>query len=156
MMSVKSLFNFEQILDASYSILDTGHRGRSRGMSYKDLEVWQLAREIVIDIHKMTMTKLPKFEMFEEGSQIRKSSKSVKSTITEGYGRRRYKLEFLRFLTFAIASNDETVDHLETLFETESLTDAGLYQSLHDRLEVLGRKLNRFIESVEKEHLSQR
>lgn len=125
-------------------------------MSYKELEIWQLAREIVIDIHKMTMTKLPKFEMFEEGSQIRKSSKSVKSTITEGYGRRRYKQEFLRFLTYAIASNDETIDHLETLFETGSLTDAELYQSLHDRLEVLGKKLNRFIETVEKEHLSQK
>ena len=125
-------------------------------MSYKDLEIWQLAREICIDIHRMTMTKLPKFEMFEEGSQIRKSSKSVKSTITEGYGRRRYKQEFLRFLTYAIASNDETIDHLETLFETGSLTDEVLYQSLHDRLEVLGKKLNRFIESVEKEHLSQK
>jgi four helix bundle protein len=125
-------------------------------MSYKDLEVWQLAREIVIDIHRMTMTQLPKFEMFEEGSQIRKSSKSVKSTITEGYGRRRYKQEFLKFLTYAIASNDETIDHLENLFETESLTDEELYHSLHDRLQVLGKKLNRFIESVDKEHLSQK
>lgn len=125
-------------------------------MSYKDLEIWQLAREIVIDIHRMTMTKLPKFEMFEEGSQIRKSSKSVKSTITEGYGRRRYKQEFLKFLTYAIASNDETIDHLENLFETESLTDEELYHSLHDRLQVLGKKLNRFIESVDKEHLSQK
>jgi four helix bundle protein len=104
----------------------------------------------------MTMTKLPKFEMFEEGSQIRKSCKSVKSTITEGYGRRRYKQEFLKFLTYAIASNDETIDHLETLFETESLTDAAVYQSLHDRLEILGRKLNRLIETVEKEHLSRK
>ena len=54
---------------------------------YKDLKVWQLARDIIIEIHKMTMT-LPKFEMYEEGAQIRKSSKNVKSTIVEGYGRR--------------------------------------------------------------------
>jgi len=40
-----------------------------------------LASELVIDIHKMTLHKLPKYEMFEEGSQIRKSIKSVKSTI---------------------------------------------------------------------------
>ena len=56
-------------------------------MSYKKLEIWQLARKLVIDIHKMTLYKLPKFDMYEEGSQIRKSSKSVKSTIVEGYGR---------------------------------------------------------------------
>jgi len=73
-------------------------------MSYKNLEIWQLARELVIDIHEMTLNKLPKFEMFEEGSQIRRSIKSVRSTIVEGYGRRRYKQEFLRFLCYAIAS----------------------------------------------------
>jgi len=54
-------------------------------MSYKNLEIWQEARKIVIDVHKMTLKNLPKFEMFEEGNQIRKSSKSVKSTIVEGY-----------------------------------------------------------------------
>ncbi len=58
-------------------------------MSYKSLEIWQRCRELTIDIHKMTINKLPKFEMFEEGSKIRKSIKSAKSTIVEGYGRRR-------------------------------------------------------------------
>jgi len=125
-------------------------------MSYKKLEIWQLARELVIDIHKMTLNKLPKFEMFEEGGQIRRSIKSVKSTIVEGYGRRRYKQEFIRFLNYAIASNDETVDHLETLFETESLTDKDLYQTLHKRLEILGKKLNQFIQAVERGHLSEK
>jgi four helix bundle protein len=125
-------------------------------MSYKKLEIWQLARELVIDIHKMTLTKLPKFEMFEEGSQIRKSSKSARSTIVEGYGRRSYKQEFIRFLTYAIASNDETVDHLETLYETKSLSDEPLYQSLHDRSDLLGKKLNLFIQSVGKAHMSEK
>jgi four helix bundle protein len=67
-------------------------------MTYRDLDVWQLARESVIAIHKMTLTKIPKFEMFEEGSQVRRAIKSVKSNIVEGYGRRRYKHEFVRCL----------------------------------------------------------
>ena len=46
-------------------------------MSYKNLEIWRLVREAVIDIHKMTLKELPKFEIFEESSQIRKSSKST-------------------------------------------------------------------------------
>ena len=71
-------------------------------MNYKNLEIWQLARELAVEIHKMTLTELPKFEMFEEGSQIRLSIKSVKSTIVEGYGRRRYKQEFLRFLSMLL------------------------------------------------------
>jgi len=123
-------------------------------MSYKKLEIWQMARESVIDIHKMTLNKLPSFEMFEEGGQIRRSIKSVKSTIVEGYGRRRYKQEFIRFLTYSLASNDETIDHLETLFETGSLVDKELYNILHERLNILGKKLNKFLTSVEKGHLS--
>jgi four helix bundle protein len=56
-------------------------------MSYRKLTIWQMARELVIDIHKMTLTQLPQFELYEEGSQIRRSSKSIKSNIVEGYGR---------------------------------------------------------------------
>ena len=125
-------------------------------MSYKNLEIWQLARELAIDIHRMTLHELPKFEMYEEGNQIRRSSKSVRSTIVEGYGRRRYKQEFIRFLTYAIGSNDETTDHLDTLYETASLTNKTLYQDLSERLDKLGRKLNRFIKSVEKGHISKK
>lgn len=117
-------------------------------MSYKTLEIWKLADEIVVDIHEMTLTRLPKFEMFETGSQIRRSSKSTKSTIVEGYGRKRYKAEFLKFLVYALASNDETVDHLETLFKTKSLTDETLFKSIHDKLQILGKKINLFIRGV--------
>ena len=53
---------------------------------YKKLKVWQLSRDLVIAIHGMTLTKLPKFELYEEGSQIRRSMKSVKSNIVEGFG----------------------------------------------------------------------
>jgi four helix bundle protein len=125
-------------------------------MSYRNLDIWKLSRDFVAEIHQMTLHQLPKFEMFEEGSQIRRSIKSVKSCIVEGYGRRRYKQEFLRFLTYSLASCDETTDHLETLFETKSLTDSKLYINLHARLDELGRKLNSFIQSVERSHMSEK
>ena len=115
-------------------------------MSYKKLVIWQEAREIVLDIHKMTLNKLPQFELYEEGSQIRRSIKSVKSNLVEGYGRRRYKQEFIRFLTYSLSSCDET----------ESLKDEPLYQDLHNRLQILGKKINLFIQSVEKEHKTDR
>ncbi|WP_245539737.1 four helix bundle protein [Psychroflexus tropicus] len=46
--------------------------------------------------------------------------KSVRSNIVEGYGRRRYKNDHIRFIVYALSSNDETVDHLEMLYETGS------------------------------------
>jgi len=125
-------------------------------MNFRDLEIWQLARQLNVDKHRMTIEKLPKFEMYEEGSQIRRSIKSVKSTIVEGFGRRAYKQDFIRFLIYSQTSNDETTDHLETLFETGSLTDAGLYHDLHMRLDLLGKKINSFIQAVERQHLSRK
>lgn len=123
-------------------------------MNYRNLEIWQLARELVISIHEMTLTKLPKFEMFEEGSQIRRAIKSVKSNIVEGCGRRRYKQDFVRFVDYALASCDETADHLDTLIATKSLTDLTVINDLTPRLEELGRKLNLFLQSVERSHRS--
>jgi four helix bundle protein len=123
-------------------------------MSYKNLEVWKITRDLVLDIHHLTLKKLPAFEMYEEVGQIRRSIKSVKSNLVEGYGRRRYKQEFIRFLIYSLASCDETIDHLETLWETRSLRDESLFQDLHKRLELLGKKLNLLIQSVEKGHMS--
>lgn len=120
--------------------------------SYKDLEIWRLSRELVTDIHKMTLNELPSFELFETGSQIRRSIKSVKSNIVEGYGRRRYKQDFVRMLTYSFASLIETTDHLETLFETGSLKNQEMFDCILARLEILGKKLNLFIQSVEKNH----
>ena len=121
-------------------------------MSYRNLEVWKISRDLVVEVTRMSLEMLPKFEMYETGSQIRRSIKSVKSNIVEGYGRRFYKQEYIRFIIFAMASADETIDHLETLYETGSLKDDRLYEDLHARLKMLGRKLNRFLQSVKRKH----
>ena len=113
-------------------------------MSYKTLEIWMLANELVIEIHEMAMN-LPKFEMYEEGSQIRKSSKNVKASIAEGYGRKIYKAEYLKFLIYALGSTDETKDHLETLYNTKSLQDQTLYNRLHEKTETLGKKIRNLL-----------
>ncbi|HNK29823.1 MAG TPA: four helix bundle protein, partial [Ferruginibacter sp.] len=68
-------------------------------MSYKNLEIWKIARQVVIEIHSMSLL-LPKFEQFEEAQQIRRSSKTVRSCIVEGYGRRKYKADYIKFLIY--------------------------------------------------------
>ena len=119
-------------------------------MSYRDLEIWNIANKIVLDTHEMTMTDLPDFEKYETGSQIRRSSKSVKSNIVEGYGRRLYQKDYVHFLIMAQGSLDETMDHLETLYSTKSLKDVKKYQVLKEELDKLGRKLNLFISAIRK------
>lgn len=119
--------------------------------SYRDLDIYKKAHKLVIEIHEMSL-KLPKFELYEEGSQIRKSSKSIKSNIVEGFGRRRYKQEFIKFLTYSLASCDETRDHLDNLYETKSLRDKERYEYCCEEYDHLGKMISNFIKSVNRDH----
>ena len=115
---------------------------------FKKLTIYQLAHQLAIEVHSMTL-KLPKHEMFEEASQIRRSSKSVSAQIVEGYSLRKYKNEYLHYLYRSYASAEETIEHLEYLFETKSLTDEALFRVLRDRYEALCKQEFMFIQSVE-------
>src|SRR3990172_4486795 len=116
--------------------------------SYRDLGIWQLARDLAIKVHKMTLEQLPKFEMYEVGSQIRRASKSISSNIVEGFGRKQYRNEYIKFLTYALASCNETIDHIEMLYRTKSLKDENLFVELSEGYNLLGKKINRFRQAV--------
>jgi four helix bundle protein len=121
---------------------------KKRMKSYRDLEVYKESKRLAIEVHKLSLS-LPKFELYEEGSQIRRSSKSVTSTIVEGYGRRRYKAEFIKYLVYAQSECDETIVHLHFLFETESLKGSHLFEKLKQEYDILSKKINKFIQWVE-------
>jgi four helix bundle protein len=82
--------------------------------SHKDLNIYKLSYSLFIDTHRFTMC-LPKHEFYELGSQLRRSSDSIVTNIVEGYGRKYYKADFIRFIIYAKASCDETICHLEKL-----------------------------------------
>jgi four helix bundle protein len=119
--------------------------------SYKNLEIYTLAHKLSIEVHRMTIEELPKFEQYEEGDQIRRSSKSIPVNIVEGFGRKRYKDDFVRFLTFAHASCSETIEHLEILNDTGSLKRER-FDYFFNKYDLLGRKLNSFIAAVKEGH----
>jgi four helix bundle protein len=123
-----------------------------RAKSYRDLEVYQMSHKMGVALHKFSLA-LPKHEMYECGSQMRRASKSISANIVEGYGRRRYKAEFIKFLVYSHSSCDETVEWLEYIKDcyVEHQEKAVLF--LKD-MEVVGRKLSKFIEAVELKHLS--
>ena len=116
--------------------------------SDRDLDIYNDSKKFAVEIHKMSLG-LPKFELYEEGSQIRRSSKSVTATIVEGYGRKRYKADFIRYLIYAQSECDETIVHLDFLFETESLKDKIKYDDLHSKYDLLSNRINKFIQWVD-------
>lgn len=112
--------------------------------------MYQLAFKLAVEIHRMSL-QLPKYEMYEEGSQIRRSSKSIPANLAEGYGRRRYKNDYIKFLVYALASCDETRLHLDLLHETGELPQKR-YDYFTEQYIILGKQLNKFLQSIIKSH----
>jgi four helix bundle protein len=117
-------------------------------MSYRELDIYKESKRLAVEVHAMSLT-LPKFEMYEEGGQVRRSSKSVTSMIVEGYGRRRYKADYIKYLTFAQSECDETIVHLEFLVETKSMTEVERANSLINEYDVLSKRINKYVQWVE-------
>ena len=115
--------------------------------SYKDLDIYNLSLNLFYKTHQVSL-KLPKYELYELGSQLRRSSDSVPTNIVEGYGRKRYKADFIKFLTYSHASNLETLCHFEKIqvlypnFEDE-------IKALQNDYDILGAKIFNFIKYVE-------
>ncbi len=114
--------------------------------SYKELEIYKMSFNLAIKVHQLTMT-LPKHELYEQGSQVRRSAQSIKDNIAEGFGRRRYKAEYIRFLIFAHASCDEAINQLEMINKLY-FPDHPIDELIRD-YNILGSKINRFIQHVE-------
>lgn len=70
--------------------------------THKDLEVWNMSMEFVVDLYKLTQD-FPVEEKFGLVSQMRRAAISIPSNITEGAGRQSTK-ENIQFLYIALAS----------------------------------------------------
>jgi four helix bundle protein len=98
-------------------------------------------------VHHLSL-RLPNYELYETGSQIRRSSKSITSNIVEGYGRSHYKNDFVKFLIYSQASCDETLHHLSIINDLYFKDDANI-DELKTKYDELGKKIFNFIKYVE-------
>jgi len=78
--------------------------------TFEDLEVYKKAREFRKRMYAVER-KLPDFEKYELGGQIRRASVSVTNNIAEGHGRYHY-LEEIKFELQSRGSLAELVDDL--------------------------------------------
>lgn len=112
------------------------------------MEIYQISYDLAVKIHKFSF-KLPQYEQWEEGRQVRKSSKGITSCIVEGFGRRKYKADYIKFLTYSHASCDETIVHLNFIKDTHDI-DINELNFFLKKYDELGRKINKYIQYVEK------
>lgn len=83
-------------------------------MHYKDLRIYQLANKLRKELYQ-ELIAIPHYWNVKEVGQAIDSSSSAVSNIVEGFGRKFYQREFFRFLDMAMASSDETQDHVIAL-----------------------------------------
>jgi four helix bundle protein len=75
-----------------------------------DLDVYRKLLDLHLRIHELSMG-FPKFEMYELGSQIRRSSNSAPANFAEGFNNRHVNLD-LEAIDRALGEIRETQHHL--------------------------------------------
>jgi len=83
----------------------------SKTKSFKDLIVWQKARDLAIAVYKLT-EQFPNSELYGLTSQMRRSAISISSNIAESY-HRFHRKEKQQFLSIAFGSGSELESQLE-------------------------------------------
>lgn len=116
--------------------------------SFRDLKVYQELKRLHLEVHKKSLA-FPKFELYELGSQVRRSSNSAPANVAEGWGSRHTNI-YLEAINRSLGETRETQHHLEIAWKKTYLTenefrelDAG-YDSCGRMLERLYQKLTQW------------
>ena len=81
------------------------------GNSYRDLEVWQRAMDLVVACYRLTKA-FPASELYGLTGQLQRAAVSVPANIAEGQARQHTK-EFLHHLSIANGSLAELETHIQ-------------------------------------------
>ena len=97
-----------------------GEGGKSGFQTFEDLEVYKAAREFRKAMYALNR-RLPDFEKYELGSQIRRASVSLTNNMAEGHGRFHYP-DQIRFFLHSRGSLQELVDDLNICLDEKYLS----------------------------------
>lgn len=106
--------------------------------SYRELKVWQLAMELVVEVYRLTVS-FPKHELYGLASQMQRAAVSLPSNIAEGQARE-YAGEFHRFVLIALGSLAELETQILLALRLSYLSDQEA-SSLMQTAEEIGKML---------------
>ena len=86
-------------------------------MRVEALEVYQKLFKLALKIHELTMT-FPKFELYELGSQLRRSSNAAPANLAEGFGSKHTNI-YLESISRSQGEIRETKHHLRIAYEKQ-------------------------------------
>ena len=105
---------------------------------FKKLRVWQLSREFVSEIYKVT-SNFPSHELHSMTNQLRRASYSIPSNIAEGCGKKSQK-DFKRYLNIAQGSIKE-IECFLILAKDLNYISEEVVKELSEKLEIIGKML---------------
>lgn len=114
--------------------------------SYRELQVWQKAVELVDDIYDLS-TCFPDDEKYALTSQIKRSSVSVAANIAEGHGRGSHR-DYQRMLWIAHGSLKEMETRL-IIAGRRGWIDRDQASAAWDKSQEIGRMLRGLIRSLD-------
>jgi len=112
--------------------------------SFRDLEVYKLAREVSREIYFLSKT-FPAEEKYSLTDQIRRSSRSVGAQIAESWGKRRYENHFISKLTDSDSEQLETQHWLEVAEECNYI-NTETSNNLIQKCESIGKMIQSMID----------
>ena len=101
--------------------METIEKNRTPIRSYKDLNVWKVAMELVCEVYEVTRN-FPDTERYGLTSQMRRSAVSVPSNIAEGWSRNSAR-SFISYLNIAAGSMSELLTQLEIARRINYISD---------------------------------
>ena len=108
-------------------------RQTKRISSVRELKVYKLAFEAAMEIFEISKS-FPKEETYSLTDQVRKSSRSVRTNLAEGWRKRRYKAVFINKLSDAGQEAAETQVWLEFAFACKYI-DRKTFERLDEKYE---------------------
>lgn len=119
--------------------------------SFKDLEIWQLAVQLVKKVYKLLET-FPREEKFGIIAQAKDSVVSVPGNIAESFGRFHFR-DRIKFIYNARGSLFETESHFQVSKAIGFINkdNDSLYQEILSDIKNLGVKINNYLSSLWKE-----
>ncbi len=94
---------------------------RKPARNFRDLEIWQLGKQIALEVYRATKT-FPSDERFELVAQMRSAAISIPSNIAEGFNRYHNK-EYRQFLFVSLGSCGELETQVEISGDLGFLSD---------------------------------
>ena len=117
----------------------------SKIKDFKDLDVWKLGKEIILDIYGVAGA-FPKEEMYGLTSQLRRAAVGVPSNIAEGFNRFHNK-EYRQFLYIALGSCGELETQIEIASDLKFL-DQNSKDSILEKINHEARMLRNLIKKL--------